>query len=252
VSLLAEDVAAYVEQMPAGQVVLCGHSVGGATAVQEAAQVPERVTALVLVEPVLMPPRDRPQPVRGAGQGGMLTATLRRQRNWPDQALAEQHLSARPPYRNWDREVLAGFFATGLTRTEDGSCALSCPPEIKASIYTEAPASQAWSRLPEISCPVRILRAGGDQGMPSTASPLIAQVTRDSVDRLADGPSGHFLPMEQPGLVGGVYPRDDNRTAARALRTACRASQSCLLRALWPGAPWPPGLRSSQPQTAAA
>jgi hypothetical protein len=37
--------------------------------------------------------------------------------------------------------------------------------------------------------------------MPSTASPLIAQVTRDGADRLADGPSGHFLPMEQPGLV---------------------------------------------------
>jgi pimeloyl-ACP methyl ester carboxylesterase len=200
-SLFAEDVAAYVEQLHAGQVVLCGHSVGGATAVQVAALIPDRVAALVLVEPVLMPPREGAQPARGAGQSGLLTATLRRQHSWPGQALAEQHLAARSPYRYWDREVLAGYFATGLTRTGDGRCTLSCPPEIEAAIYTEAPASQAWSRLPEISCPVRILRAAGSQGMPSTASPLIAQVTRDGVDRLAGGPSGHFVPMEQPGLV---------------------------------------------------
>jgi pimeloyl-ACP methyl ester carboxylesterase len=200
-SLLAEDVAAYVEQMPAGQVVLCGHSVGGATAVQVAAQLPERVAALVLVEPVLMPPRERPLPAPGAGQSGLLTATLRRQRSWPGRALAEEHLAARSPYRYWDREVLAGYFATGLTQAGDGSCTLSCPPEIEASVYTEAPASQAWSRLPDISCPAWILRAAGNQGMPSTASPSIAQVTRQGVDRLADGPSGHFLPMEQPALV---------------------------------------------------
>ena len=200
-SLFAEDVAAYVEQMPAGQVVLCGHSVGGATAVQVAAQVPERIAALVLVEPALMPPDERAQSAAGTGQSGLLAATLRRQHSWPDQTLAEQHLAARSPYRYWDREVLAGYFATALTRTEDGRCTLSCPPEIEAAIYTEAPASQAWSRLPEISCPVRVLRAAGSQGMPSTASPLIAQVTRDGVDRLAGGPSGHFVPMEQPGLV---------------------------------------------------
>jgi pimeloyl-ACP methyl ester carboxylesterase len=200
-SLFAQDVAAYVEQLPAGQVVLCGHSVGGATAVQVAAQVPERIAALVLVEPVLMPPREKAQPPRGAGQGGLLTATLRRRHSWPDQARAEAHLAGRSPYRYWDHEVLAGYFATGLTRTEDGSCSLACPPEIEAAIYTEAPASQAWSRLPEISCPVRILRAAGTQGMPSTASPQIAQATRDGADRLAGGPSGHFLPMEQPGLT---------------------------------------------------
>jgi pimeloyl-ACP methyl ester carboxylesterase len=200
-SSFAEDVAAYVEQLPAGQVVLCGHSVGGATAVQVAAQVPERVAALVLVEPVLMPPREGPQPPGGAGQGGLLAATLRRRHSWPGQALAEAHLAARSPYRYWDREVLAGFFATGLTQAGDGSCTLSCPPEIEAAVYTEAPASQAWSRLPDISCPVRILRAAGNRGMPSTASPLIAQVTQDGVDRLAGGPSGHFLPMEQPGLT---------------------------------------------------
>jgi lipase len=200
-SLFAEDVVAYVEQLPAGQVVLCGHSVGGATAVEVAARVPERVAALALVEPSLRPPPKGAQPAPGPDQGTLLATTLRRSHSWPSQDLAEQHLASRSPYRYWDREVLAGYFATGLTRTQDGGCTLSCPPEIEASIYAEAGASQAWwSRLSQINCPVWVLRAAGDQGMPSTASPLIAQVVRDGVDRLVEG-SGHFVSMEQPGLV---------------------------------------------------
>jgi pimeloyl-ACP methyl ester carboxylesterase len=206
--LFAEDVAAYVEQLPTEQVVLCGHSMGGATAVEVAARAPDRVAALALIEPVLRPPPpERPQPTPGPGQGGLLATTLRRSHSWPNQALAEQHLATRSPFRYWDREVLAGFFATGLTRAQDGGCTLSCPPEIEASMYAEAGTSQAWSRLPQINCPVWVLRASGDQGMPSAASPLITQVAPDGVDRLADGPSGHFVPMEQPGLAA-AFVRD--------------------------------------------
>jgi pimeloyl-ACP methyl ester carboxylesterase len=191
--LFVEDVAAYVQQLPAEQVVLCGHSLGGATAVEVAARVPDRVAALALVEPALSP---TPSPNRSV----LVAMTLRRTRSWPNQGEARQHLASRSPYCYWDREVLAGYFATGLTRTQDGGCTLSCPPEIEASIYAEAGTSQAWARLSQINCPVWVLRAAGDQGMPSTASPLIAQIAPDGVDRLVDG-SGHFVSMEQPGLV---------------------------------------------------
>jgi esterase len=194
-SLFADDTVAFIEQLPPGPIVLCGHSLGGATAAEVAARIPERVAALVLIEPVLAP--------RGvAPSDGLIEATLRRKRSWPDQAQAEEHFAARSPWRYWDREVLAGFFATGLTRTQDGECTLSSPPEVAASVYAEALGSQAWSKLPHITCPVRVLRAAGDQGgRPSTASPLIAQTTPDGTDRLIDGPSGHFLPMEQPQLI---------------------------------------------------
>jgi pimeloyl-ACP methyl ester carboxylesterase len=205
-SLFAEDVAAYVEQLLAGQVVLCGHSMGGATAVEVAAQVPDRVAGVVLVEPALTPPPEGAQPAPGPDQNALLKTTLRRSHSWPDRAQAERHLASRSPYRYWDPEVLAGYFATGLTRTEGGGCTLSCPPEVEASIYAEASASQAWSRLPQVGCPIWVLRAAGDQGMPSTASPLIAQIARNGVDKLVEG-SGHFVSMEHPGLVA-AFVRD--------------------------------------------
>ena len=191
--LFAEDVAAYVEQLPAEQVVLCGHSMGGATAVEVAARLPDRVAALALVEPAL-------SPTQGATQSAMVATTLRRTHSWPNQTAAEQHLASRSPYRYWDREVLAEYFATGLTHTKDGPCTLSCTPEIEAAIYAETGSSQAWSQLSQINCPIWVLRATGDQGMASTVSPLITQIAPDIVERLVDG-SGHFVSMEQPGLV---------------------------------------------------
>jgi lipase len=154
---------------------------------------PERIAALALVEPPLTA-----TPL--IDTTGLVAMTLRRTHNWPDQASAEQHLASRSPYCYWDREALAGYFATGLTHSEDGGCALSCSPQVEASIYAEVGTSQAWSRLPQIDCPVWVLRATGDHGMPSTASPWIAQTARNSVDRLVDG-SGHFVSMEQPGVV---------------------------------------------------
>jgi pimeloyl-ACP methyl ester carboxylesterase/DNA-binding MarR family transcriptional regulator len=192
-SVFAQDVAAYIEQLAAPQVVLCGHSLGGATAVEVAAQLPGRVAAVTLVEPVL-------SPNQGAKQSPIVATTLRRTHSWPDQAAAEQHLASRSPYRHWDHEVLAEYFATALTHTSDGRCTLSCTPEIEAAIYAATGNSQAWSQLSQLSCPVWVLRATGDQGMPSTVSPLITQVTPNIVDRAVNG-SGHFLPMEQPGLV---------------------------------------------------
>jgi pimeloyl-ACP methyl ester carboxylesterase/DNA-binding MarR family transcriptional regulator len=191
--LLVEDVTAYVQQLPAERVVLCGHSLGGATAVEVAARIPDRVAALALVEPALSP---TPNP----NQRVLVTMTLRRTHSWPSQAAAEQHIAVRSPYCYWDHEVLTGYFATGLTLAGDGGCTLSCPPQIEASLYAEVGTSQAWSRLSQITCPTWVLRGASDRGMPSTASPLIAQVAPDSVHRLAEE-SGHFVPMEQPGLV---------------------------------------------------
>jgi pimeloyl-ACP methyl ester carboxylesterase len=214
-SLFAEDVAAYVGQLPARQVVLCGHSMGGATAAEVAAQLPDRVAGLVLVEPALTPPASEAQPAPSPDQESLLRTTLRRSSTWPDRATAEHHLAGRSPYCHWDREVLAGYFATGLTSAEGGGCTLSCPPEVEASIYAEAPASAAWSRLPSIACPVRVLRGAGDRGMASTASPLIAQIVPDGLDRVA-ADSGHFVPMEQPGLVAGFV--DEMLAAVRDAR----------------------------------
>lgn len=122
--VFAQDVAAYIEQLPAGQVVLCGHSMATSTAVEVAAQLPDRVAALALVEPAL-------SPTQGATQRAMMATTLRRTHSWPDQAAAEQHLASRSPYRYWDHEVLAEYFATGLRTPKTAGARCPAHPRSK-------------------------------------------------------------------------------------------------------------------------
>lgn len=199
-SYFADDVVAYVDQVPFDSVILCGHSVGGATAVEVAARLGERVASLALVEPALTPPHATTRGEEQPDPTTLLTTTQRRKHVWPTRAEAERHLASRSPYRYWDARVLRGFFATGLVDDPHLGCVLACPPHVEASIYSEASESKAWSHLRDLHCPVRIMRATGDQGMPSTASPLIVRHVHDGRETVVEG-SGHFLPMERPDLV---------------------------------------------------
>lgn len=197
--LFADDIVDVVRSLPYERVLLCGHSMGGSTAVEVAAREPDRVAAVVLVEPALNPPDLEPEP-GSADANQLMESTMRRKHVWDDRATAEAHLAARSPYRYWDPEVLVGYFATGLVDLDDGRCALGCPPEVEASVYTEAPAATAWQKLETLVPPVRVLRATGNQGMASTASPLIVGTVPDGRETVITG-SGHFLSMEQPDLV---------------------------------------------------
>lgn len=194
---LVEDVVALAETLDWRDIVLCGHSVGGSTAVEVAATIPDRVAALVLTEPPLNPPATGPAQL---DPEALVTMTLKRRSHWSSRDEAEAHLSSKSPYRHWDPEVLSGFLAAGLHDLADGSCELACPPEIEASVFVEAIHSRAWERLPDVTCPTWLLRATGDQGMASTTSPETIDRIRHGRETVIEG-SGHFLPLEQPSLV---------------------------------------------------
>lgn len=196
-SSFVADVVALAEVLDWRDVVLCGHSVGGSTAVEVAATVPDRVAALVLTEPPLNPPVTGPIQI---DPESLVTMTLKRRSHWTSRAEAEAHLAAKSPYVHWHPEARAGFFATGLRDLPDGSCELACPPEIEASVFVEAQHSQAWDRLGDIRCPTWILRATGNRGMASTTSPEAIGLVPDGREVVVEG-SGHFLPLESPEIV---------------------------------------------------
>ncbi|MDA1004808.1 MAG: alpha/beta hydrolase, partial [Chloroflexi bacterium] len=63
---LVDDIAELITAQDWSGIVLGGHSVGGSTAIQVAARLPERVAALVLVEPVITGARKLPAPAAAA------------------------------------------------------------------------------------------------------------------------------------------------------------------------------------------
>lgn len=199
-SSFVDDIVALAEVLDWRDIVLCGHSAGGSTAVEVAATVPDRVAALVLTEPPLNPP------VTGGIQidpEALVAMTLKRRSHWASRAEAEAHLGAKSPYVHWHPAARAGFFATGLRDLPDGSCELACPPEIEASVFVEARHSRAWDRLPDVRCPTWLLRATGDRGMASTTSPQTIGRLADGRETVIEG-SGHFLPLESPDLVADL------------------------------------------------
>lgn len=207
--LLVDDITALVEREGWTDMVMCGHSVGGSTAVEVATRLPEVVSALVLAEAPLSPPA-----ANGAtgGPSALVGITEKRRNHWSTRTEGAAYLRERAPYDSWDAEVYAGWTKAGFMGIVDG-VELSCPPWVEASVFRESHSSRAWERLPELRCPVWVLRATGEQGMRSTTAPETAGRIPGAREVVVEG-SGHFLPLERPALVAEVV-REALRVTAR-------------------------------------
>ncbi len=197
-SHFVDDVVALVLMEGWDRLILCGHSVGGATAIQVAARLPEQVSALVLIEPVVPQPAGRSD--AAVAPSPLIERTLRRRMRWDSRDKAAEYLRARAPYDSWDSAVFTAWVETGLTASADGCSELSCPPWVEASVFEETRGSGATADLAQIRVPTWIARATGDRGMRSTCGPEVAHAIAGAHEVIVEG-SGHFLPMEDIPLV---------------------------------------------------
>lgn len=192
------DLEAVSAELHLRDLILCGHSVGGSTAVSFAVKRPELTAALVLVEGALSGAR----PTRQPSGIDLVERTNRRRWQWRDRAEAGEYLRARSPYDSWDPAVFASWLETGLRDVDEG-VELSCPPWVEASVFVEASDSRAWEELEDLRCPVWVGRGTGMRGLPSTTSPGAAKRIPHAVERVSDG-DGHFVPLERVDWTVGL------------------------------------------------
>ena len=197
-SQIADEVATVIEREDWSQLVICGHSVGGAISVEVAWRLPERVDAVVLTEAVLRAP-DSSQPERRGGPSDLIERTKKRRFEWPSRDEAAAYLRERMPYDAWEQAVFDSWIDTALLKT-DGGVELSCPPWAEAATFEGARGSKAYDHLPELQCPVWVLRGAGDRGLPSTTTPEVAQRISTVHESVIED-VGHFLPQERSDLV---------------------------------------------------
>jgi pimeloyl-ACP methyl ester carboxylesterase len=164
IGALAETVAAFCDDMGLGEIVLMGHSMGGAVAAELALRRPELVKRLVLVDAAvdahLMPLYARIYLIPTFGWGILRLSQLIGRQIRPIGAMVP-HEHGGGLLRPWLRRAsyMAGFEPEGLHR-----------------IYRSLFATQAGGRLAQISVPTLVITGQFDGLVPTTNSRRLARL----------------------------------------------------------------------------
>jgi lipase len=196
------DVAALGRALELEGAIGVGHSMGGHSVTLAASLEPALFRALLLVDPVILPPAaytaPRPQAEHFAA---------RRRNEWESPEAMFERFRSRPPYAAWQEQVLRDYCEYGLLPNPGGEgYVLACPPKIEATIYGMSAGGDIYNEIAALDIPVRILRAkqrDESSGMDMSASPTnpnLASHFRHAVD-LPHPELTHFIPMEAPELV---------------------------------------------------
>lgn len=174
---------------------VCGHSMGGATAIGLELRRPTTLRAAWLFEPIVFPAEGRME-----GENPM-AATARKRR--PDFASFDEAMARytdRPPFTDVDPRVLHDYVIHGFRPTAEG-VTLKCAPETEARVF-EGIDLTLFHRLGEIESPVVVV-GSGDGGPPARAAALVAAaLPHGTLRQWAD--RSHFGPFEDPARAAGA------------------------------------------------
>jgi len=157
-----DDLIALLDALDGPPAVLAGHSMGATTALLAAAERPERVSELVLLDPVIwrrwvVAAFHLPLLDRLASRIPLVKSALRRRAVFDSREQAMDAYLGRGAFRGWPEIMLADYLADGLIETDDGFI-LACPPEWEASNYASQ-SHDPWKAMKRLDRPVRILKA---------------------------------------------------------------------------------------------
>jgi pimeloyl-ACP methyl ester carboxylesterase len=194
--IFRDDLIQLMDRVSPGPVLLAGHSLGATTSIMVAARTGERVRALLLIEPVLIPPlRQGDQ----AGAGDLARRAERRRNVFSSFEAAFDAYRGHGIFASWPDAVLADYLRGGLVEAGDSSLRLACAREWEAAIFRGAPHDRAILAA-EIACPTTIIVGTKNSATSEQQLSVIRKLRPDARIVVADGAS-HFLPMERPEVV---------------------------------------------------
>lgn len=201
-TIFRDDLIVAIAKTSAQPVLLAGHSLGAVASLMAAAQLQDRVGALLLIEPVLIPPlRKGDEP----GAGDLARRAERRRNTFPSFDAAFDAYRGRGIFASWPDVVVADYLRGGLVDRGDGSLRLACAPEWEAAIFRGAPHDTA-PLAAAIACPITIVVGTKNSSTSEQQMGVIRNLRPDSRIVTVDGAS-HFLPMEHPEIVRNEFLR---------------------------------------------
>jgi len=195
-----DDLVALLDTLDGPPVALAGHSMGGTSSLLAAAERPDKVSRLLMFDPVVLPrgfsammaiPGLRSLPRLWPITKG---AIRRRDRfDTPQQAM--DNWRGRGAFTGWSEMMLADYVSEALVPDDDGAFRLACAPRWEASNYA-AQGHNPWRALRRLQRPVRVLKAG--TGTVCSIAPEPGRLPHVIVDTV---PGGHLFPMTTPDIA---------------------------------------------------
>lgn len=200
--LFARDLKHVIEHLLQPPVIGIGHSLGAVTTYIAAATWPHLFSAIVLIDPVILPPRIlnlmRVMKVLGLIHLVPLARGARRRRREFEskQAALKRFTSGRGIFKSWSSEFIEAYLECGLLEADGKGVVLKCDPELEARIFESAP-TDAWRYAKRIQCPALAIRGEKSDTFQDDAARRLAEIIPDCTLSVING-TGHFVPMEKP------------------------------------------------------
>ena len=203
---IADDLLRFLDEQKLEQIIGVGHSLGAVATMMAARKEPQRFRALVLIEPVFLPPHVL-QAIRAhpklAAERPFVLGALRRRDRWPSRADAFARFREKPVFARWSDEALWEYVNDGLHKDPTtGEVVLSYPREWEARFYARPP-TNVWDELPALAHPTLAIRATESDTLYPDAWALWQTLQPSATFVEMDG-VGHMLTAEAPEDVAGV------------------------------------------------
>lgn len=207
--VIADDLLRFLDQQRLEGIIGVGHSLGAVVTMKAALREPERFRALVLIEPVFLPPAvldaARADPA-AAARLPFVRAALNRRDRWPDRQAAFDRYREKPVFAKFSDEVLWDYVNEGTHEDPaTGEYVLSYPREWEGAFYANPPLD-VWEEIPQLSIPTLAVRGAGSDTLfaEQWAAWQTLQPSAAFVEFGGDPPLGHMLTLEAPEDVAAV------------------------------------------------
>jgi pimeloyl-ACP methyl ester carboxylesterase len=195
---IADDLKGFADALGLTQILAIGHSSGAAGVAHLAATRPEYISKAVLIEPTIFPPM--PEETAAVRRQALSSSAARRRMVWPSREALIRSYRQRPAFAGWRDDLLRLYAEHGTFRREDGQIELKCPGKIEAVLYERSLSPDTWRLLPDIHCPVLVLRGDSTEQMLAMVADGVAQRIEGARLTTIAG-AGHLAPMERPDAV---------------------------------------------------
>jgi len=204
---LADDLVEGLDALGLGGILGVGHSLGSLLTFWAAVRRPDLFRAVVLIEPVILPPTWmwclRLLRCLGLHQRLPLAQrALQRRRTWPSRQACFEHYRRGVIFANWSDRALWAYVEAGTQPRGDGMVELAYPPEWEAHIFATTPID-VWGEVPRLKTRALVIRGASSSTFRHTAERRMAR-RLPGVVSVTIPDAGHLAPMERPEETAAV------------------------------------------------